>query len=66
MFLRRNALNMRPKGLECNFKKRKHGSICKGPGVGKNVAGLRSMLRTLWLRCRKGVSRWDRIWSIRL
>lgn len=46
---------MRPKRLECKFKKRKHGSKCKGPGVGRHVAGLRKRLRTLWLGCREGV-----------
>lgn len=56
---------MRSKGLECKLKKRKHGSKCKGPGVGRNVAGLRKRLRTLWLGCREGVSRWCGIWSVR-
>lgn len=44
---------MRPQGLGCNFKKRNHVTKCKGPGVGKNVACVRNMLRTLWLGCRE-------------
>lgn len=63
--LRGDALNVRPQGRGCNFKKRKHGTKYKVPGVGKNVACLRKMLRMLWLGCGEGGSRWHGIGSVR-